>query len=109
MNNPYEFRRLLCTDCKEIFSNEEALKEDVPNAIRLSCPFCLSYKHEEITVCECEREECVPGEDLGRACLAAEADAMADVTLEQIDERRPKSELSLLCAEIAMAPYRRSA
>lgn len=40
--------RCMARDCGQYFTNAEALKEDVPGAVLLSCPFCLSQRVEEL-------------------------------------------------------------
>lgn len=102
-----------CDRCHFIFPREDALEEWVSTrggpALRSRCPECHRSALEEVHLCE----ECMafkPLDDEGY-CSACSTDiAVADLEVietESLIERRPKSELSLLCADIAMTPWRK--
>lgn len=81
-----------CNKCKFVFPLADALTEYVNlmhggPATRYCCPECQSTDLRATHVCpECLREELVTGEDLGRKCLQAEQDALADMLLEQTED-----------------------
>lgn len=80
-------------ECKHVFPLRDALTDyiNLANggpATRYSCPDCLSHKLAEVFVCpECQREELVKGEDLGKRCLQAEQDALEELQLDKYDAR----------------------
>lgn len=82
-----------CLCCGHIFPLADAMAEfvsfrDGGPATRYSCPDCLSHKVTEVFVCpECQREELVSGEDLGKNCLQHEQDALDELQLDRFDVR----------------------
>lgn len=105
-----------CLDCSAITIEGKLSFNYVKSLLTLrgSCPACGCERLEGVrNVCtECEKEICVPNDDLGPNCLAAEKDALADMELSVLEERareRTRQDYKEFLKHVGTVPFRRQA